>query len=52
MARALIWLRNTSLDYVAPKSEFTTTSLVRISSRTRKSPHDVRTTCASRMGIR
>jgi hypothetical protein len=25
---------------------------VRISSRTRKSPHDVRTTCASRMGIR
>jgi hypothetical protein len=50
MARALTWLRNTSLDCAAPRSAFTTTSPVRISSDMLRSPHGVRTTVASRMG--
>jgi hypothetical protein len=43
MARALTWLRNTSLGCAAPSLEFTTISPVRIPFGTRRSPHVVRT---------
>jgi hypothetical protein len=44
MARALTWLRNTSLGAAAPRPEFTTASPVRISSA---SSHSARTTTRS-----
>ena len=52
MARALTWLKNTSLDSVEPRSPFTTTSPVRISSGTRRNPHGARTIGAYRTEIR
>lgn len=51
MARALIWLNNTSPACVVPGSAFTTTSPVRISSVTRRSRHSGKT-AASRTANR
>jgi hypothetical protein len=51
MARALIWLRNTTDACVTPRSAFPTTSPVRVSSATLSSPLRARTIARYRMDI-